>query len=298
MAIRIERITFDAVSFSSSDVEAVPRTTDPVSVIRGGGSPSIIGTPSGNDFTIQPGFYLVRIRGADFTSSSNNLVMQFKIRDSSDDSEIEHSPYSSPRRTNEEISFSFSLHLETATSLNLFLSRSHVVSINSGWYLELAKLDSEGTPGPQGPQGDPGPQGPQGEKGDPGTTLTTPAPIREVSAVSNTLGRKLAGIEKRVAGRLGNLREVIYFKQDKTYATGGESTEQTTLQVEMRGSASIGDSVDPETNFILTVFDDILIEPGGWFTWEGSPRRHIVKDVKGEVASTDGRRVVATVEVT
>ncbi len=86
LGVRTESIAFQAVANASTDVELSPIATDPVTVLHGEGDPEIITGLTGNDFTVAPGLYLLRIDGE--VDADAVLRFGFDIRDAADDSII------------------------------------------------------------------------------------------------------------------------------------------------------------------------------------------------------------------
>ena len=134
-ATRAERITFQAsTGGAGADVEAVPITTDPTSVIFPAGSErSLITSLSGNDFTLKAGAYMVDIEG-EFTANNNNGVIVFHLRDSSDNSIIGYSTVLRLPNGTAHGSAYAQLVLNEDTELNLFLNRvAQTTTIAANW---------------------------------------------------------------------------------------------------------------------------------------------------------------------
>ena len=134
-ATRAERITYQAASGGAgSDVEAVPITTDPVSVVFPEGSErSIITSLSGNDFTLKAGAYMVDIEG-NFTATNNNAIIIFHIRDSSDNSVVGYSTVLRLANGTAHGSAYMQLVLNEDTELNLFINRvAQTTTIAANW---------------------------------------------------------------------------------------------------------------------------------------------------------------------
>ena len=90
-ATRVEQVKFQAVAAASTNVEGVPATTSPVSVIYPDGAErSIITSLNGNDITLKAGVYKVDIHGS-MTGNTNNSVVTFDIRRSSDNETLDTS---------------------------------------------------------------------------------------------------------------------------------------------------------------------------------------------------------------
>ncbi len=90
-ATRVERVKFQAIASASTNVEAVPATTSPVSVIYPDGAErSLITSLNGNDITLKAGVYKVDIHGS-MTGNTNNSVVAFDIRRSSDNETLDTS---------------------------------------------------------------------------------------------------------------------------------------------------------------------------------------------------------------
>ena len=90
-ATRVERVKFQAIASASTNVEAVPATTSPVSVIYPDGAErSIITSLNGNDITLKAGVYKIDIHGS-MTGNTNNSVVAFAIRRSSDNETLDTS---------------------------------------------------------------------------------------------------------------------------------------------------------------------------------------------------------------
>ena len=134
-ATRAERITFQAASGSANDdVEAVPITTNPVSVVFPAGSErSLITALSGNDFTLKAGAYMVDIEG-EFTATNNNSSLIFQIRQSSDNTILGYSTVLRLNNATQHGSAYAQLVLNEDTSLNLFINRINQQSnIAANW---------------------------------------------------------------------------------------------------------------------------------------------------------------------
>ena len=90
-ATRVEQVKFQAVASGSSNVEGVPATTSPVSVIYPDGAErSLITSLNGNDITLKAGVYKIDIHGS-MTGNTNNSVVTFDIRRSSDNETLDTS---------------------------------------------------------------------------------------------------------------------------------------------------------------------------------------------------------------
>ena len=86
LGVRTESISFQAAANADTDVELSPIAADPVTVLHGEGDPEIITGVTGNDFTVAPGLYLLRIDGE--VDADAVLRFGFDIRDAADDSII------------------------------------------------------------------------------------------------------------------------------------------------------------------------------------------------------------------
>ena len=134
-ATRAERITFQASSGSANaDVEAVPITTNPVSVVFPAGSErSLITALNGNDFTLKAGAYMVDIEG-EFTATNNNSSLIFQIRQSSDNTILGYSTVLRLNNATQHGSAYAQLVLNEDASLNLFINRINQQSdIAANW---------------------------------------------------------------------------------------------------------------------------------------------------------------------
>ena len=134
-ATRAERVTFQASSGSANDdVEAVPITTSPVSVVFPAGSErSLITALNGNDFTLKAGAYMVDIEG-EFTATNNNSSLIFQIRQSSDNTILGYSTVLRLNNATQHGSAYAQLVLNEDTSLNLFINRINQQSnIAANW---------------------------------------------------------------------------------------------------------------------------------------------------------------------
>ena len=86
LGVRTESIAFQTAANADTDVELSPIAADPVTVLHGEGDPEIITGVTGNDFTVAPGLYLLRIDGE--VDADAVLRFGFDIRDADDDSII------------------------------------------------------------------------------------------------------------------------------------------------------------------------------------------------------------------
>ena len=86
LGVRTESIEFQAAANADTDVELSPIAADPVIVLHGEGDPEILTGLNGNDFTVAPGLYLLRIDGE--VDADAVLRFGFDIRDAADDSII------------------------------------------------------------------------------------------------------------------------------------------------------------------------------------------------------------------
>ena len=90
-ATRVEQVKFQALASGSANVEGVPATTSPVSVIYPDGAErSLITSLNGNDITLKAGVYKIDIHGS-MTGNTNNSVVTFDIRRSSDNETLDTS---------------------------------------------------------------------------------------------------------------------------------------------------------------------------------------------------------------
>ena len=90
-ATRVEQVKFQALASGSTNVEGVPATTSPVSVIYPDGAErSLITSLNGNDITLKAGVYKIDIHGS-MTGNTNNSVVTFDIRRSSDNETLDTS---------------------------------------------------------------------------------------------------------------------------------------------------------------------------------------------------------------
>ena len=137
-----ERITFQAIAQggASTDVEAVPITTNPISVdFPVGGDRTLITSLSGNDFTLKRGVYMVDIE-ADFSTGNNNTALVFIFRDASDDSEVGRSTIVRLFSGSGHGSAYCQLILNEDTTLNLFMDRLNQQStVTSEWFARFAR---------------------------------------------------------------------------------------------------------------------------------------------------------------
>ena len=139
-ATRSERVTFQAIADGGSNVEAVPISTDPVSVVYPEGAErSVVTALNGSDITLKAGVYLVGINGT-ITGENNNARIVFEIRNSSDDSLID--PSTSPHLggSAQSVSAYAEIFLSEDTAINIFVRRvSQKSQIAANWTVTFTR---------------------------------------------------------------------------------------------------------------------------------------------------------------
>ena len=132
-ATRAERVTFQTVASGTSEVEAIPISTNPVSVVYPDGAErSIITSLNGNDFTLKAGVYLVDIQAT--VTGNNNAKAWVALRDASDDSSLEVSTTMRSSTTGIETSSYALLVLHADTAINIELNRQdQAVALGANW---------------------------------------------------------------------------------------------------------------------------------------------------------------------
>ena len=133
-ATRSERVTFQAVASATADVEGIPISTDPVSVVfPDGAERSVITSLSGNDITLKAGVYLIDVHGT-ITGANNQARVTFDIRQSSDDAVLESSTSPHIGSTAGEVSAYAQIFLTEDTAINIFARRFLAASsIAANW---------------------------------------------------------------------------------------------------------------------------------------------------------------------
>ncbi|MYE81437.1 MAG: hypothetical protein F4X36_06245, partial [Gammaproteobacteria bacterium] len=124
LGVRTESIEFQAAANANTDVELSPIAADPVTVLHGEGDPEIITGLNGNDFTVAPGLYLLRIDGE--VDADTVLRFGFDIRDAADDSIIVGPQEKSAYNTNGQYQAFTSIgywHPTEAIEVNVLLER-------------------------------------------------------------------------------------------------------------------------------------------------------------------------------
>lgn len=119
VSTRAERITFQTIAATSSDVEATPIETDPISVVLGEGDPEILLSVSGNDVTVAANIYIVDINFVG-RQSPRHSEAQFKIRQASDDTVLD---------TSTSVNFENNITPELSAKLVLLLDENTPVNL-------------------------------------------------------------------------------------------------------------------------------------------------------------------------
>ena len=139
---RVERITFQAVASASSDTEAVPIATSPLSVSYGSGGNEILSDVTGNDFTVQPGLYGVDME-AEATGGHARSTLGFQIRDAADDSNLAHSTRPTIANTGANtlhVSSKAFLWLTVPTVVNVHLERQQESGTQGTWTIDFIRV--------------------------------------------------------------------------------------------------------------------------------------------------------------
>ena len=132
---RGERITFQAISTGTSDTEASPIATDPLSVTHGEGANNILSGVSGNDVTVAAGLYIVKlVTRVDPTTGSTgaqrDATIRLDVRDASDDSVLARSTTPGLISTSAQwVSAVALLDLDADTAVNHYIVRADTSSI-------------------------------------------------------------------------------------------------------------------------------------------------------------------------
>ena len=143
---RVERITFQELEGGTSDKEAEPIATSPLSVSYGPGGNEILSDVTGNDFTVQPGLYGVDME-ADGTGTNARSTIGFLIRDSADNSNLAHSTRPNIANTGSNIlhvSLKAYLWLTVPTVINVYLERTNNVGTRGTWTMDFIRVGGPG----------------------------------------------------------------------------------------------------------------------------------------------------------
>ena len=144
--LRTESISFQDEAPEGADDELQPIAADPIAVVHGDGDPEMLTGLSGNDFTIQPGLYLVRATGSLDGDSVGRALLRF--RDSADDSFLVDGQFPALfhySTTEQPFSEDFYWHVTEAIEVNLYYSRYGRSSGIDGLVVSFARLTAEDT---------------------------------------------------------------------------------------------------------------------------------------------------------
>ena len=141
---RVERITFQTEAAGTTDFEAQPIATDPVSVRFGDGSPQIVTNVGGNDFDVAAGVHHFHADVRMNDAAPRNAQIHFEVRNAADDSVI--AIFDSTEATNDNpvhVTANGVLYLSQATTVNIFVDRVDPGSPGFGlpdeWYVEFTR---------------------------------------------------------------------------------------------------------------------------------------------------------------
>ena len=141
---RVERITFQTEAAGTTDFEAQPIATDPVTVRFGDGAAQIITNVGGNDFDVAAGVHHFHADARMNDAAPRNAQIHFEVRDASDDSVI--AIFDSTEATNDNpvhVTANGVLYLSQATTVNIFVDRVDPGSPGFGlpdeWYIEFTR---------------------------------------------------------------------------------------------------------------------------------------------------------------
>ncbi|MDE2753309.1 MAG: hypothetical protein OXI83_12095, partial [Gemmatimonadota bacterium] len=144
--LRTESISFQDEAPEGADDELRPIAADPIAVVHGDGDPEMLTGLSGNDFTIQPGLYLVRATGVLDGESIGRALLQF--RDSADDSLLVDGQFPALfhyNTTPQAFSEDFYWHVTEAIEVNLYYIRYTRSSGIDDLVVSFARLTAEDT---------------------------------------------------------------------------------------------------------------------------------------------------------
>ena len=137
---RVETISFQAAASASTEFEAQPLATDPLSVDFGDGANQIITGVNGNDFTVAAGVYVLSST-IDVGTSAQNAKINLRFRNASDNSEI--ATFASTRANNgtpNNVTIGGVLFLSQQTTVNIEVVRAaSASSLPAGWHVDLAR---------------------------------------------------------------------------------------------------------------------------------------------------------------
>lgn len=142
--LRIETIEFNAVITGTTDVEMTPISTDPIVVEHGEGDPELITGLTGNDFTVPPGLYLLKIEGEIDGSQVGRIG--FDIRDAADNTVIAGPNESSTYNTDgayHAFSAAGYWHATEEIEVNFFMERYGRSNAVRNVRMRLALLNAE-----------------------------------------------------------------------------------------------------------------------------------------------------------
>ena len=138
---RVESIAFQAQASASTEFEAQPLATDPLSVEFGDGANQIITGVNGNDFNLAAGVYVLSST-INIGTSAQNAKINLRFRNASDNSEIE--TFASTRANNgspNNVNISGVLYLSQETTVNIEVVRvASASSLPAGWHVELTRF--------------------------------------------------------------------------------------------------------------------------------------------------------------
>ena len=140
---RVEQISFQASTGgnSTSDYEAEPLATDPISVSFGDGANQIITNVGGNDFDLAAGAYMLSAQ-IPLTDGTQNSKLDLVFRNASDNSNIDGARFTSTRpssQTPRHCAVNGILHLSQAATVNIEVDRLGAASSVGAFSVQLAR---------------------------------------------------------------------------------------------------------------------------------------------------------------